>query len=285
MEESILDYIKTNCSIELSKQLFKSLTLFDSFGVNTYSSEFINILSSENYSSSDDIFDSFIEIFHITLDNILFDNGITIEEEITITYKNEILSSIYRLQDLDSYDYVHNCLESEFSNIIIFSNIIKEYCSLSDTQILKSVKSLDDNFLLNMKSFVYSNNLTKETLDVLDTKKSILLNFECMAELYGEDIPGYILYTNGMLSGSSINIYLSFIKDELIVEDSLEKTALNILSVIYLTEKSLINPIEVYRSMSFELFQDNDMCLKIENILSNIHKKINMYVNKKRNGS
>ena len=278
MDKDILDYINTYFTHELKSQIIRLFELLSKFGVTGYDTDFINIISNSSFASTDDVYSEFISEINKKQDYILKSHFLIIRDDATILQKNEIISALYNIQDLEDYSYVSNCLESLEDDLIIISKILSENCGLSNIVIMDLIVEFNPLVLNSLKNYIYSLEEVSDEIKIDTDYSKIIKNFQCLYEVYGSDSVGYELYINGMKLGLDINIYMPFVKDDLLVVSDIKQTSINLLSVIYLTQESLINPIQVYRKISFEILQDTNLIQLVEKNIYEMSNSISMKI-------
>jgi hypothetical protein len=92
----------------------------------------------------------------------------------------------------------------------------------------------------------------------------ILANLKIFFSIYGEDNVGFKMVESGFNLGEELSLYIEFAGN---LDDSdIKTTAINIISLLYLTKESLIDPLGLYREHSSELLPDLDKISKVESI-------------------
>jgi len=236
---------------------------------------FIDLLNNANFKSNEDLYDTFIIEVNKILDFILKEHEIIVTKETTLYEKNELLSSLLLIQDLEDYTPIARVLESLEPDADQLSSILGDLCMLDQTKLLEIIEWFNPNILFKLKEFVAIKEELRETSNDnnnLDLISGLRLFFKCFE---GFSL-GKILLENNCIIGAKFADYLKFVESDIIM-DSNEVTALNIYSVLIISSDGYNTPLLTYRKHSYELLQDLNKVSKIEVILLQLISKFEEY--------
>lgn len=272
MDDIIVVFCDTYLSDEYKAEVFRSFQLFDFFEYRQASQGFIDILNDANNISSDDLKDRFTQELHDKLDFMLNEHTVKLTDEATIHEKNELLYAFGLIQHLEDYTGVIRILESFEDNETQLSLILEDLCVLDQTQIMMIVESFQPKILATLKAFIYQKESEETTIDDRDAK--ILRNLRQFFGVHGKDNIAYKLIEANMLVGARFTTYLPYVEGNL-VEENNDATALNILSLIYMSIDGFNNPLLMYRKYSYQLLHDLNKVSAIEVLVMRLMAKFN----------
>lgn len=270
MDELIAIFVDNHFSEEFKQEIERSFGLIDFFEYKDAYSGFVDILTEESVQSREDMKDRFVKELHNKLNFMLQEHTIVSTPEATVFEKNEILLALAHIQKLEDYTGVIRVLESLEPDEIKFATIISDLSTLDESTVLSVVSTFNPRVLDILKQYIYNKEDVVDSSEMVDSK--LLNHFKLFTSIYGEDNLGSIMLTNGMRAGQRFDTYLTYVESD-IVSDNDDKTALNILSCIYLSYDGLNSPLLVYRKYSTRLLHDLNRISRIEvKILSMIAK-------------
>ena len=275
MSDFILSYVEHTYSPELQSEIRRSLSLFDLFEFNQALEDMDDVFSMESYMTSEDMQDLFITKINEKLDYLLKAHKVALVPEVRLRDKNEILTGLGRLQHRDDYTPIIGLLESFSPKEDVFCRIIEEVTELDQTYVLSILEDVEQETLDLLKDFIYQKEDTEEPIDVQDTNEVSEL-MKSFIYLFKDESVGVQLFKAGSAIGVKFELYLSYVGQDIIDQDD-EKTALNILSLLFMSSDGRTNPLETYREYSLTLLNSSTKAATIEAILLNKISKFNSY--------
>lgn len=272
MDELIVAFIENYYSDELKQEIYRSLYLIENFESDRIYDTLINLIHQESVLPVEDITDYFVTELVNKLKFILQEHKINPVEDINIQNLNEILNALYIIQDLEDYTGIIRLLESLESDTEILIQILAELCILSETEILGCIESFDETILKNLKQFIYSKE--KDVVEVTDL--DFINNIKDFFIVFDSNTVGKVLINSGMRINSSVKFYIQYLSKDILIGTN-ENIALNILSVLMLTTEGQRDPINIYRKISFYLFQNLNTSSIIEIEIIKLLNKYNEY--------
>ena len=274
MDALLIAFINNNYSHEMQEEIYAYFTLCDSFQNPQAYTECLDIVTDTIQTSSEIIADTLLISINDDLDYMLMQHTVILIPEATIAQKNQLLSALFILQDLEDYSIVINILESFEDDYVKFATILSDLCLLDTMEIISIVSVFQRTILDQLKSLIYKREKIKVV--IRNTNPAIIENLKIFTTLYGDQLTGMQLIVNGFIIGEKFRTYFPYIEKSIITEN-IEETTLNILSVIYITTESLNDPIAVYREISDLLFKDLNQISKVESMIISRVGEINEY--------
>lgn len=135
---------------------------------------------------------------------------------------------------------------------------------------MHEIESFNPRLLKMLKSYIYNK---EESVPVEERgDKKLVGHVRFFNHVFGDNNLGSQMVRSQLRIGEMFETYLEYIRD-IFVGPNDEQTAINLLSVIYLSGDGFNSPLLVYRKYSFQLLQDLDRTSKIEvEILRHIAK-------------
>lgn len=275
MDKLIIDFITAYFTYDLQVEIYRSFRLLNDYEYNDAFAGFVDIINNESYVSAEDMKDQFIIELNSKLNFILKEHTIELTNEATIFDKNEILVAFLLIQDLEDYTGIISLLESFESKEEKLSLILSDLTMLDQAKVLELVVSFSDTMLDTLKQFIYE--IENNKPEKANGSKFITINnlkqlFSCL----GKDNLGYLLAKSGVIVGERFETYLPYTDKDLVANTD-EQTALNILSLIYMSSDGINNPLLLYRKYSFQILQDLNKVSRIEVLVVSMVNKLNEF--------
>lgn len=247
MDDLIVTFLETHHPFEYQNEVYRSFKLLEGFEYPNLYSNYIDILSNESYTSTEQLIDDFDIMMHRQLNTVLDHHRITLVDDASHIQKNEILSALLTLQTLDDYTPVMMVLESLETSEEKISLLLEDYCSMDQTEIISIIADFNSITLENLKQYIISKEqLERESIDY----QVLLPRLKQLFKLHGKDNIGYQLIQQDVKPGYPLEIYLE------LTENNFDKTPINILSLLLMTLESQTSPIELFRKYSEMLIKD-----------------------------
>jgi hypothetical protein len=276
VDELISIFIDSHFSEEFQEEINRSFGLIEFFDYKDAYSGFVDILTNEANHSGSDMQDMFTAELNKKLDYMLSEHQLQLVPEATVFQKNEILLALAHVQNLENYTGIIAVLESLESDELKTALILSDLSTLDESTVLSLVAKINPRTLQALKDYIYAKEKAQEQNGLLDNK--LLANFILFTKLYGQATLGAGLLSSGMMAAQRFHIYLGFVESEVVVKDD-EQTALNIMSLIYLSEDGFNSPLLVYHKYSYRLLQDLNRVSRIEVKILGIIAKITEHRN------
>lgn len=260
MDEILKDYIESTFNFEMKLEIYKSFNLFFDYSLENFEEDFIEITMLESKTAKEDNQDRFIILLNEKIDFIVRAHQLKLSEEATLEQKNELLRALFRLQSLEDYTGVISILETTESNLEKFAIIIADISNLDEATVHELVISDDFTLLASLKSYIY----LKEDSEYQEVNESeeVVEQAKHFFKFFDGDYVGRRL-AKSVLLGQRFESYLPFIEDSIVVPDN-DETAINILSIIYISSDTFNDPLNSYRKHSLRILHDLNAVSKIE---------------------
>lgn len=271
MDSLLKEYIEINFSIEMQREVYRSFSLFERFGLSNIYENFINIITSRSYMSSDDMYDSFNNELNNKQDFILEFHKIETIEDCSFNYKNELLEGLFNIQNNENVEQMLSMLETFEDEHVVLSELLADNCNLQSTTILNVISKIDVTIIESLKNLLYS----KEDNGVIVVKdfEKIKNRLKVFFILFGNNNPGFTLFNNGVILGEEINTYLPYLDGDIVMTDN-DQTAKNLLSVLLMTDDSINDIIKTFKTISYDLIKDLSVITAVESKINFMLSKI-----------
>jgi hypothetical protein len=273
MDELIASFINVTYTTELKNEIRRSFQLADLFQYKYLSINLLDLLTIAYENDSNMLADRFILTLHAGLDYILNEHNITLTEDTSIRTKNEILSALNVVQDLEDYTSIICILESFEDDAVKLSTVISDLCVLDVTDVMVSLESFDDSILTTLKDYIYGKESTVHET-ITDDVTGYIDNLKVFISLYGDETIGSKFIEGGFSLGEPIEVYLGFLEADFTNITDDKTVAMHVLSLIYMSQGSLSNPIDVYREHSAMLLKDLSRVSAIEVMILDMISKV-----------
>ncbi len=274
MDELIQTFIKTYLPQEMVDLIYESYELFEKYDYEDVEYSLIDILSREDYISSDELQDVFITEFNNKLDFVIRQNGIELHNNVSIHDKNEILKSLYLLQHLEDYSVLSNIVNTHEDDHFKISSVIAENCSLDVSYVMGLLSEVEYTLVTRLKQYIDSK-MSKDIQEHCndDVIKTIKIFFSYLSQKNKTCLGTALVQSRAQL-GVNFNYYFPLVSDDIIsLED--EQTALNILSIIMLSSDGQVSVLETFRNYIGQLLESITHIQKVE---SSFTKHYNSYL-------
>lgn len=261
MEDLITIFIDTYYSDEFKQEVERSFGLFEFFEYNQAFQPFVDILMNESNLDQASMNDMFVQKLHEGLNYILQEHQIKLIDVATIHEKNEILLALAHVQNLVDYTPVIRTLETFEPDEIQLSSILADISMLDQFKIMELIESFNPGILQTLKNFIYEKE--KDTTAEELTNPKLIKHLRLFASVFGETPLGVQMARGQLRIGERFETYIDFIQDGILSPDE-KQTALNILSVIFLSSDGFNSPLLVYRKYSYQLLQDLNLVSRVE---------------------
>lgn len=278
MDELLALFMESNYTEELCDEINRTFGLIEFFQYKDAYSGLIDIVTQEGDTDKNAMHDMFIQEIHAKLNYMLKQHTITLINTATIMQKNEILLALAHIQNLEDYTSIILTLESFDPDEEQLASILEGLTMMDQHTIMTLVEEFDKSLLKKLKDYIYLDESRQPHLAKIHY--SLLEHYKLFNKVYGVENVGSQLVMAGMSPGEHFTTYMGYLDDPVIGKTD-EATAINMLSLIYLSADGYNSPLLIYRKFSLDVLQDLNLVSKIEvHILNMIavlaeHKKAN----------
>lgn len=271
VNERIEDFITEVFAPEFVSLIKRSFSLFEAFEHQNAYNGLNDVTMDESVSDIASRADRFTVELANQLDFIVKQHLIYLTDESNIKDRIEILDALYRFQHLENYDAITSILDSTDDPIDKMSRILEELTEFDQGYFLTLLKDVDPRTLKLMEMFI---SIMNENVVQIPPDPKIVDRVKVFVQALGQEHIGYIVLEAGMIVGLPLKLYLPFVQEHLIVENNRVQTALNILSIIYLSDVQEQAVIETYREVAEDLFKTLDEVGRVEGEMIKLMAKI-----------
>lgn len=273
MDGLIDNFIQTYTD-DFQVEIHRAFSIFESFEHNNAYQGFNDILMNESNLTTDMMHDQFTQELHEQLNFVLKQHSIQLVESATIYEKNEICTALFSFQNLEDYTGIIRTLESFDPDEAQLSWILGDLCALNESQILSLLETFNPRMLKTMKMFIYKKEESQGVPVTLNEK--LMKNLRLFSQVFGAETLGAQLVRSQILVGERFETYLDYIQDVVVGKDPAD-TAMNLLSVIFISSDGFNSPLTVFRKSSYQILQDLDLVTKVESQMLSLIAKLDEY--------
>lgn len=274
LADQIQEFIDRTFLPEKIELINKAFELFYLFNLKDSETDFVNLVTRDNYIDVNELQDTFVTLLNNKLDQLIEAHTITLIETDDIGFKVELLNALFMIMYLEDYSFISIILETELTELEKLSKIISEYSLLDEISVIANIIKVSSDFFIKLETYVNSKeNVIVEPIEATeDTIDNIKLAIKCFGS---ENILAADLLRNNIRPCCELSIYLNVLKDIYDfnnIKDH-DKLALDVFSLLLLTRSGLNGVLLLYRKNSNLLFTDINTITIIENkIISLINK-------------
>ena len=268
MDETILRFISTHFTEPLTREFTRAFRAALYWEVDDLWTNYHNLLSKESDITPEDMMDGFTEETFSLFERI-WGTNIVLNESATLEDHNNICDAIMTIGLLSPVGYsdITKILASDMDDHERFSHLIA------------SVSTMDEHHLMtildNVEGFIFDN--LKELCDStthyedrrFDGVTKIIENFKSFIAIHGDNNIGSRLVKANVTVGLPLEKYGLYFQDHLDTS-SMDNLALDVLSLIYISEGGLSDTLGVYRSNSGLISQDIAIVSTVEGKMMNL---------------
>ena len=274
MNEDISNFIDDKFPIDIGYEVVKSFNLFDSFNLRGHETDFIDLLVDESNIDAAVITDMFLSILNKKLNYIISQHGITLCDTNDITFKNELLLGLLRLQSLESYEFCVTVISTEVSKVEKLCTVLAEYTSISLYRYMDLIESATLS-LLNSIENLYSQHTDD---DKPELNSELLKNIKDFFVIYDGE---YFIreFARHTTLGYEYSLYYPIIKEDIMSCEDIEEKAVNIIGSVLMAEDTYRVPINKCREIVRDISGDANEVTVLNSL---IDKHLTNYYNLKK---
>lgn len=278
-QHEVDQFLQDHYSEQMQHVLNDFIELCSAFQVATLYPRLIDVVNDYNADDKDSTELKFLGVFTDTSDEIFEAHQIRVHQETHLDIRNELLSVLATLQDVENYIPILRILESSFSTDEKFARIAETCCRLTMEEVLQAVESIDPSTLSILQTILYQKEEGEETpLLANELEHKLRANYEDFIAVFGKDNLGYKFIEMGLPIGHPFETYEPFVK-EYVKAETIEQTALNLVSVFFMSPLTYLDPARVFKIVSERLFDHDttDQFVKIELEITKAVAKLRHY--------
>lgn len=254
MDDLITLFVQTNYTEQQAEDIFEAIGLMTTFN---YSDPFLpmqDLLMNASYEDPATTVDSFTMIILKAQAYLLDRHGVSLTEETTLAFNNQVLRVLFQLQRLEDPVPVLRVLETENDDVIKFCQIMEMFSSIPDTTYMQVVETIRPICLKLLAEYLYEQEETQK----LAVKELPILkeNVRVFTQVFGVNEAVRTILDSDVIMGEEFELYLPLF-DELRSAILDEKVLVETLTFLLLySSDGTMNPIEVYTQHSDKLVPD-----------------------------
>ena len=257
IEAVVLDYIEESYSYEKACELKASLFVFEAFNYQNIYTDLADIFYDIE---SDDITLTQLKVLACitsALRYILNQHKVDVQEETTISVMNDMVSVLFRIQYLEDPTPVLKILEGMASNEEKLSKILSIYSTLDEVVFLENIRVVEDAALKSMAAYLYQledriASLAEPELEKEKQRRQITELIKDFFKVHGVNNLAHQIASNHILEGFELHDYIPYVQHA-IKSNTVDQTALNVLSLLYYASDTFTTPVQSFREHSEEL--------------------------------
>lgn len=257
MLNDFIAFMRLYFAEELVREMYRSFLFFERFKSDTYTAPYQDVMALHQLEHSDGIIDQWRGLLERDTAELLEAHGIFVDEDASLSFKNDLIGLITVLMNLDNYDVVMTILEGFKDDLEQFADIAAEYTALDQTEVLEHVVRIHEHFIQALKVMAQG----KRTESAVAIYPTLITNLSIYTEHLAENNMAVYLVKDGLRVGESLSTYLEMLKDELLLEDD-ELLAKNFVALALISSDYNNNLLMAFRENAFMLLADDHIRVK-----------------------
>lgn len=273
MDELIASYIEETFHPDLNDTIHRAFNLMENFELPDYESAFIDLLMVEDTDLPQNIQDHFTTILHQKLDEILHAHLIKPMEAAHLHEKVGLLTGLFNIQHMSDYTSIIHTLEASYDDIERLAEVLSNCCEMTPIAIENMIDEFNPSILETLKQYVYGVERNTATImtDQAELERKIIRNLRLFKEYFADSKQTYTplglyMLESDALVGQDLELYVPFIDAQLKHTDY-PKLAVDVFSLLLLTEKGYLNPVDTFKKCSGWLLDDLTAITRVDPLL------------------
>lgn len=287
MDNLIEAYINETYHPDLVDTMRKAFSLFEAFELPDYESEFIDLLMMEDMESSQNTQDHFTTILHKKLDTVIQCHLIIPMEAAHIHEKVGLIEALYNIQHLTDYSSIVHTLEADYDPIERLAEVLSTCGELTPIAIENMILEFNPSILETLKQFVYAKESETDTIltSTQEFQRKIIRNLRSFKDFLDSDLAlifkgkpaiGLTMLESNVMVGQDLELYIPFIDAQLKHQDY-PKLALDVYSIILLSDEGYNNPVGTFKKNCGWLLDDLTAISKVDPLYMTIANAFDKY--------
>lgn len=272
IDDLLAAYIDANFQQELIPVIASSFSILERFSVPYYEDRFIDLLTTADLVSSDDMRDLFIQNLRGMLIDLLKSHAVELDLEMepTLPEINEVLFFLLLAQDLEDTSQMSYRLNGFGSARTKFIDLLVYYSTLSQIRAMEIIESVSEGLIMAMLKMCSDNELSTQVDQVHRNYWADFQKFTggvaCLGlSLKNKGFFGLSVRDTLALSGVDLASHL-----ESVILTSPAQAALDLLSLLLLCKDSYQTPLVYMEANSGAIFHQLDTTTKLRALTSHI---------------
>lgn len=261
MNEAIETFIAETFTNEFIDLVHKAFSLFEAYDHQNAYAKLVAAVMDESISTTESRADFFSKELKRQLDYIIIQHRIELTGEATISDRILILDALFRIQHLENYVAYESIVESEEDSIDQMARILEELTNRDQGYFLGILERVDDSTIKLLKIFIQGKTSVP---DVDPIPEEIIKRIRLFNQTFGTTNIAHVLIDAGMRPGYSFDLYIPFIQDYIVDDQSQEQTAINYMSVMNISNVPEHDFLMTFRNSAESVFKDPEQLGKLE---------------------
>lgn len=271
MEEIINVFVENHFTEEFTEQVHISFGLFTALDYDLPFQAFADMAMNESSVDTSTMKDTFVLKLHEHLNFVLTQYKIKLVDWAKIEEKNEIIRALVAILHVEDYTGIIRSLETMEPDEVQLSEALSEFTTFDITKIMELLEEVSPVTIQTLKNFIYEKEKAEELQNYTEPK--IIRHMRFFNEVFGKDNLAYHMVSGQMLTGQTFETYIPFVIQVYNPAADIKKTALDILSVLFISSDGFNSPLLTYRKNSHKLIDELNVITKVEvEILNHIAK-------------
>jgi len=280
-QDLLLQYGQARWTEDLLTEVMLSLSLFEVFEYREVAATLDNLLldTSETFTSEDQRDLAIINAITKALDAILEAHQTKVFDEATLEERNELLSSLYRIQYYEDVGLICRLLNTECLPEERLARTLTLVSRFSEERILPLLESVPVTTLENFQRYFETRETSEALQHSLEKQQTLQVLRENLADFIqytGAETLVAQMFESGFEPGYPVSLYHPYVQEMLVTEDA-TLTAQNLVGLFYFSMDTYTSPTEAFKRYSDQLFESNQFAMKVEAAVRQLVTEFNHY--------
>lgn len=272
-------YLDNTYIKELADEIRASLMVFEAFQHEEVYEEIADFLYDPD---SEDLARSSLalqDLIHRHLNKIFAAHQVEINENTPLEVKNNIAGVFYRLQFVEDPMPLIRILETDYTDEEKIVTIISYFTPVPLPTLHDAIANIAPSTITTLASNLEML-VARSEEEIKDHSEvdHLLENLKDFFTLFGEENLAHRMIESGVTIGHEAKLYYPYFKDEFL-DSSVELTAKNILSFLFIARDTYKDPLTVFRTVSEDIIPHDAPYrpAAVENVLLRLTSELSQY--------
>lgn len=276
VKELLNIYVTQTFSPELQKEYRNCFLLFESFEYARPFEELHDIVLDVDADNSDYTQIKFGLCIDEHISELYRSYRMECDQTAPLTDRIETLAVLIRLPYLEDPSPVLAILETMNSPEEKIARVCDLFSDIDEGRALSLLTKVDESLISKIQENLYEKEQYLKSVEDLRVSSLMMKEIKDFFEVFGEENLAYDLLSSTVTIGNEFDLYLPYVKEYLVVDDD-QQTAINILSIFFMSIDTWNDPLMAYRKYSEDLLIPTGRIVKIEVALSDALNKLRSY--------
>lgn len=279
VSQEISNYVYLNANQLILPTIFSAFDLLDKFNVPFYEDKYFNIIYSEDTIDHLDTFSIFRETLCRDLELIIRSHKIhlLVDPAPTMNTLITIADALYRIQNLEDYYMIERVLSTSNPNELKVAQILNMYTELDIIAALDAIEKVDDVFIEVLQDLINVKRNELKDGQGIDPLRIITTTF--FKYIGDQETIGGYFFNRGFDKPITFKEFADIIPINIAnhLNEQYKKgpayAALDTLSLLILCSDTREQPVNSFKAISEDLYDNSDKIAVVYNILVNMHNE------------